>query len=169
MSINDMQSNTKFPYGLLSPYYIDEGNDKKWYLLKIGIRTKPKWIEKSNCIFNLFLFREIIYINEFNKIEGFGRSWIPINFFGIKLFLQATNFFNPKPVGAILNKKFVADLYIDVLSKNEKETTIPPYMLSKVVVTIYHRLIKQKSKDKLLLFTEEEIIEEGLNNDETKS
>ena len=55
---------------------------------------------------DIFLFREIAYINKENEIEGLGRAWLPFSSIGFRIFINAINPFKPKPVGVVLREKF---------------------------------------------------------------
>lgn len=152
-----MIPDSNFPYDTISDKYVNT-DKKNWYLLQFTFKRCPLWINKWSKI-NLFFFREIAYLNKVNEIEGFGRAWIPISKDGLKIIYHTMVTFNPKPIGLVLRKLYGEDISFEVEENgNIIEMTHSPYFLSKISVKSYKRIIKRNSTQVVLVYTEEEFI-----------
>ena len=143
------------PNKLISTSYHSKKR-RKWYLIRVRIMISPTWqnitLRSKFCI-----FREIAYVNNSKEVLGLGYSYLPLNWFGIKLFIQCICPFKPKPVGVVLKLKYNNKINIKVLSNIETSKNLSPYRTSISKVNYYKRILSIKN-EKDIMFVEEYFI-----------
>ena len=137
------------PDTLISPEY-HSSNKKAWFLLKILIKVKPSWASEYSKK-QYFIFREIAYVNDNNELNGLGRSYLPINFFGLYVFWKCILIFNPKPLGVVLKAKYNNDLSIDVVSNESKNKILSPFKNAIAKTQTFHRIITVNKKHVIIV------------------
>jgi len=142
------------PNNLISPGY-HSSNKKAWLLLRILIKPKPTWAT-TYCKKKYYIFREIAYVNNNNELIGLGRSYLPINIFGLSVFWKCIFIFNPKPLGVVLKMKYGDNIRINVVSNESKNKNLTPYKKDLTEIQTYKRILKINDKD--VVIVEEDFI-----------
>lgn len=142
------------PNTLISPEY-HYSNKKSWFLLRILIKIKPSWASEYSKK-KYFIFREIAYVNGNNELNGLGRSYLPINFFGFFVFWKCIFIFNPKPLGVVLKKKYKDHLSINVVSNVSQNKILTPFKKDLAETQTFKRIITINNKN--VIIVEEDFI-----------
>ncbi len=155
----------KLASNLISPVYHKTGRvSKGWCLLRVSIQEPPEWAKQSKYVTKKYCwFREIAYLNDKNEVVGLGRSWIPLNYIGFRMFFKALKPFQSAPIGIILKRRYGSDIEIDIIKCSERQSILVPYRVEQETIVSFERVLKQKSNGSILLFAEEDFIIDAFN------
>jgi hypothetical protein len=122
----------------ISPIYHKNVEGKSWLLLKTYIRFLPMRAAEVKSKHKLCFYREIAYLNEKKNLDGIGKSWIPINKLGTKIYLSCFSK-EPKPLGVVLKDKYRSTMRI--VKKKDIDMILSPYRIDKENILYLNRII----------------------------
>jgi hypothetical protein len=151
--MSENHESIKSPSKLISPSF-HSSRKRAWYLIRFYLCRTPDW--GSNLIkTKLCIFREIAYVDSRNELIGLGRSYLPINLFGLLTFLSCISIIDPKPIGVALKIKYGTNIKIKIISNKTVEKNLTPYRSDITEVISYKRALSVKDGIHIVLVEED--------------